>query len=166
MENERERLYWAALTGNWMAIMDMANIQRILTKRGETTLHVAVAANQEMFVRKLLNCIDDDKLADVNNVGNTALTYAAATGNVNIAKLLVDRNSGLLNRSCGVEPLIMAAYSGHIQMVRFLYPRQEVCNWPEDVQVDLFITCVKSDFYGKHKKCFLLFLFLFLFGGS
>ena len=149
MENGRERLYWAALSGNWTSIMDMANIQRRLTTAGETTLHVAVAANQEMFVRMLLNCIDDDRLLDVNRVGNTVLTYAAATGNVNIAKLLLDRNSKLGDLPTGVKPLMMAAVSGHIQMVQFLYRKDEVCYWDEFLQAELFITCVKGGLYGK-----------------
>ena len=45
------RLYQAAMNGDWKAVKDMPNIQRKITKKEETTLHIGAAANQEIFVK-------------------------------------------------------------------------------------------------------------------
>ena len=149
------KLYQAALNGDWESVVDMLNIQRKITTKYETTLHIAAAANQEEFVKKLLkwmtfrNC----DLKAVNIIGNSALTYAAANGNVNIAQLILDRNSDLPMHSRGVKPLVMAALTGHLQMVQFLLSKTngDSRSWAGDDQAELFLACVKSDFYGKHK---------------
>ena len=149
------KLYQAALNGDWESVVDMLNIQRKITTKYETTLHIAAAANQEEFVKKLLkwmtfrNC----DLKAVNIIGNSALTYAAATGNVNIASAMVEINSDLPNLNSGVKPLYMAAFLGHTKIADYLYSKTSgvVCRWDVDQQADLFITCVKSGVYGKHK---------------
>ena len=66
----------------------MTNIQRSISGNEETTLHIAAAANQEDFVKKLSTLMTSNNynLTAENNVGNTALTYATAAGNVKIAK--------------------------------------------------------------------------------
>ena len=163
-ERARGKLYLAALNGDWNSVKDMTRIQRIITKKKETTLHIAAAANQEKFVRNLLRTMiynnPDKNLTAVNEIGNTALTYAAATGNVNIAMSMLDINSDLPNLHSGVKPLCMAASLGHRKMVQLLYSKtkEAVREWKEDEQGDLFITCIESDLYGKQKKlyCFLL----------
>ena len=150
---ERRELYLAALNGDWKSIKDMPNIQRKITNKGETTLHIAAAANQEDFVKNLVNKLSNEDLTTVNNVNNTALTYAAATGNVNIAKVMLKKNSNLPNIGSEVKPLFMAASLGHSQMVQFLYyeTKEIVSGWDENEQAKLFITCVESDLYGKLK---------------
>ena len=47
----------------------MEKIQRKITKKGETTLHIAAAANQEEFVRNLLKTMINDNLTAENTVG-------------------------------------------------------------------------------------------------
>uniref|UniRef100_A0A7N2MW72 Uncharacterized protein n=1 Tax=Quercus lobata TaxID=97700 RepID=A0A7N2MW72_QUELO len=153
-ERARGKLYLAALNGDWNSVKDMKIIQRIITKKKETTLHIAAAANQEKFVRNLLRTMiynnPYENLTAVNEIGNTALTYAAATGNVNIAMALLDINSELPNLHSGVKPLYMAASLGHRKMVQLLYSKTKevVREWEEDEQDDLFITCVEGDLYG------------------
>ncbi|KAK7844914.1 hypothetical protein CFP56_010221 [Quercus suber] len=83
------------------------------------------------------------------NVGNTALTYAAATGNVKIAEMMLEENPELPNLGRGVKSLSMAAFLGHSQMVQRLYPVTTIDN-PDD-RDDIFINCVRKDVYGKHK---------------
>ena len=65
----------------------MQEIQRKITKAEETTLHVAAAANKEEFVKNLVsNAMSSEDLKVENIAGNTALSYAAATGNVKYCK--------------------------------------------------------------------------------
>ncbi|KAK4604108.1 hypothetical protein RGQ29_012568 [Quercus rubra] len=138
------------MNGDWNSVKDMPNIERKITKKGETTLHIAAAANQEEFVKNLVNRLSCENLTAENIVGNTALTYAAATGNVNIAKAMLKKNSNLPNLGSRVKPLFMAASLGHSQMVQFLYSQTKeiVCGWDENEQAKLFISCVEGNLYG------------------
>ena len=72
----------------------MTNIQRRISWNEETTLHIAAAANQEDFVKKLLTWMTSNNcnLTAETNAGNTALTYAAAAGNVKIAEMMLKKN--------------------------------------------------------------------------
>ena len=137
------------LNGDWNSVENMDNIQRVITDKGATTLHIAAAANQEDFVKNLVKKRGEDLTVE-NVAGNTALTYAAATGNVNIAKAMLEKNSSLANRG-KMKPLFMAASLGHSKMVEYLYDKTEVHKWDEDEQDKLFITCVEGNLYGKHK---------------
>ena len=132
----------------------MTDIQREISRKKETTLHIAAAANQEEFVNKLLTRMTsrNGNLTAENNAGNTAMTYAAAAGNVNIAKAMLKRNIQLPNLG-RMKPLYTAASLGHSRMVDWLYSETEpmVHDWDETEQEKLFITCVMRDLYGKHK---------------
>ena len=100
----------------------MTDIQREISKKEETTLHIAAAANREEFVNKLLTSMTsrNGNLTAENNAGNPALTYAAAAGNVNIAKAMLKRNRELSNLG-RMKPLYMGASLGHSRMVDWLY---------------------------------------------
>ncbi|KAK7846880.1 ankyrin repeat-containing protein itn1 [Quercus suber] len=128
----------------------MPDIQRRITTIGETALHIAAAANQEDFVKNLLNRLSRENLAAENNVGNTALHYATAAGNVKIAKLMLEKRSDLPNLGSEEKPLFMAASLGHSQMAQFLYNKTKgiVCGWNQTEQAKLFITCVGGELYG------------------
>ena len=131
----------------------MENIQRPISRKKETTLHIAVAANQEDFVNNLVKGLKSEDLIEPNIIENTAFTYAAATGNVKIAGVMLDKNENLPNLSSGVKPLYMAALFGHSQMVQFLYSKTHrmVHQWDQKEKAQLFITCVSGGLYGKHK---------------
>ncbi|XP_030948946.1 inversin-like [Quercus lobata] len=138
----------SALKGDWKSIEDMTNIQRRISWNEETTLHIAAAANQEDFLKKLLTWMTSNNcnLTAETNAGNTALTYAAAAGNVKIAEMMLKKNPELPNLGRGVKPLSMAAFLGHSQMVQFLYPVTTI-DKPDD-RDDIFINCVRKDLYG------------------
>ncbi|KAM3761740.1 hypothetical protein ACB098_01G291200 [Castanea mollissima] len=137
----------------------MQEIQRKITKAKETTLHVAAVANREDFVKNLVsNEMSSDDLKVGNIAGNTALSYAAATGNVNIAKVMLEKNRDLANLGSGVKPIFMAASLGHSKMVQFLYSEtnEMICEWEENEQAELFITCVKGGLYGVGLKMLMV----------
>ena len=143
-------------------------MQRIQSRRigikGETTLHIAAAAKKEEFVNKLLNWMRDKNLITAENVaenvsltarnetGATAMNFAAAVGNVEIAKamLLRDTNGDLPNLATTGEypmkPILMAASSGHNKMVELLYRKTTMVG---NEETEIFITCIKNNLYGK-----------------
>ena len=132
----------------------MPVIQKEISKSGETTLHIAVVANQELFVKKLLDWMisKDYDLTVANNIGSTALAFAATVGNMNIAKMMVAINANLPNIATTEEkpkkPLFVAALSGHSEMVRYLKDKTAM---DENERAEIFIICVKNDLYGKPK---------------
>ena len=162
----------AALKGDWKSIENMSCIQRRLSERSawETTLHIAAAANKEHFVKELLrwmeknpttpeaenvigstvraeNVIRTTPTAEADDeIGNSALTLAATVGNVYIAKKII-KKLNIADRM-PMKPLFMASLSGHGQMVQFLYPKTNLVG---NKKADIFINCVRSDLYGKHK---------------
>ena len=155
---ERTRLYLAALKGDWNSIEGMLRIQRCIGRKKETTLHIAAAAKKEEFVNKLLNWMRDKNVAENvsltarNETGATAMNFAAAVGNVEIAKamLLRDTNGDLPNIATTGEnpmkPILMAASSGHNKMVELLYPKTTMVG---NEETEIFITCIKNNLYGK-----------------
>ncbi|GMY13711.1 isoform 2 of ankyrin repeat domain-containing protein 17 [Fagus crenata] len=140
------RLYLAALKGSWESVEKMSKVQREITITKETTLHIAAGANKEEFVKQLLIKMKDDKLKALNTKGNTALCYAAATGNVNIAELMLNQSKDLANVG-SVKPLFIAAFSGHADMVNFLSPRTNITEWDITEQVELFVTYASVGMY-------------------
>ncbi|XP_021719646.1 ankyrin repeat-containing protein At2g01680-like isoform X2 [Chenopodium quinoa] len=121
------RLYQAALTGDWETVEsiwreDNAWINTRITKGGDTVLHIAAAAKHLHLVKELVNVMNDDSLALTNRVGNTALCFAAVSGVVEIAKLMVDKSRTLPNirGSQDMTPLLMAVLLGHQDMVWYL----------------------------------------------
>jgi hypothetical protein len=83
-------LYLAALKGDWESVEDMSKIQREITIKGNHSSYCC-CGKQGGICKKLLNKMKDDKLEALNTKGNTALCYAAATGNVNIAQLMLKK---------------------------------------------------------------------------
>ncbi|XP_056695956.1 uncharacterized protein [Spinacia oleracea] len=122
-------LYQAALEGDWETadkiFKDVPNwVTAPITKRNDTTLHVAVAAMDLEFVTNLVNLMVTvgDRLESKTTLGNTAFCIAASSGNVDIAKVMVEKNIALpdIKGSKNMTPLHMAILLGHRDMVNYL----------------------------------------------
>ncbi|KAM0013414.1 putative ankyrin repeat-containing domain, PGG domain, ankyrin repeat-containing domain superfamily [Helianthus debilis subsp. tardiflorus] len=125
-------LYEAAIKGDWKAakvILDKRPdlIHCALTDNYETVLHVASAAKRtksvDDFVINLVNMMEKKDLELQNKNYNTALSLAAASGNIETAMAMVKKNHFLTeipgnNRTM---PLYMAAVFAKLDMVRYLY---------------------------------------------
>ncbi|KAM1276323.1 hypothetical protein ACFX13_029562 [Malus domestica] len=123
-------LYKAAMKGNWETTKGILNINPALltasiTKGWETVLHVAAGAkNNIQIVTELVKMIDEEDLALQDKKGNTALSFAAAAGTVEIADILIQNNRFLptIPGGEGMTPLYMAALFGQSEMTKYLYP--------------------------------------------
>ncbi|KAA8541194.1 hypothetical protein F0562_025199 [Nyssa sinensis] len=122
-------LHIAALQGDWKAakgIIDQNPTDQLvnahITEGQETALHVAAAAEHVYFVEKLVDKMDENHLEIQNKMGNTALSFAAATGNVRIAKYMVTKNPILpsIRGPQAKSPLYYAALLGQRDMVEYL----------------------------------------------
>ncbi|XP_050138015.1 ankyrin repeat-containing protein At5g02620-like [Malus sylvestris] len=124
-------LYKAAMEGNWETAKGILNINPALltasiTNGWETVLHVAAGAkNNIQIVAELVKMMDEEDLALQDIKGNTALSFAAATGTVEIAKILIGKNKLLptIPGGQGMTPLYMAALFGQSEMAWYLYPQ-------------------------------------------
>lgn len=121
-------LYKAAIRGNWEIArrffdLNPDAITATITKNLETVLHVSVGRIETIkFVDELIRLMPTDTLSQRNKFKETALHLAAKYGNVNAAKLLVDRHPGLPNlwNDSDLVPLHLAALFGHKEMLSYL----------------------------------------------
>jgi uncharacterized protein len=110
-----------AMRNNSMKVFNLllnANGVNLETKarNGDTALMVACYAGNKPAVEALLA-----KGAEVNKPGWTALHYAAAIGNNDIVRLLLDKSAYIDAESPNkTTPIMMAARSGHIMTVKLL----------------------------------------------
>ncbi|XP_073299208.1 uncharacterized protein [Primulina huaijiensis] len=150
-------LHKAALKGDWEAAEsllanDMTLGKSRITEGGETALHVAALEGHGTFVANLLEKMGDQSslVLEINNQkGHTALSFAAVAGHVHIAMLMVQKNKKLpMIRGDGcVTPLYMAAFSGHHDMVDYLFPLSGFEMWNENDQIELLTTSIASGLY-------------------
>nr|KYP34686.1 Ankyrin-2 [Cajanus cajan] len=146
-------LHKHALEGNWAAakrILDEDGKLRhaAIAKGWPTVLHVAAGANHVDFVDQLLQVLDKEHMALQDMKGNTAFCFAAASGNMDIARLLLHKNSflPLIRGGNGRTPLHFAAMQGRCHMTRFLYDLTKPVFQDQDCQL-LFFTSIHTANY-------------------
>nr|XP_011462376.1 PREDICTED: ankyrin repeat-containing protein At3g12360-like isoform X2 [Fragaria vesca subsp. vesca] len=93
-------LHLAALNGDWMTARNFLQLQpeavrAKITKGSETALHIAAGAKRTLFVEELVMWMTPNDLELKNDVGNTALYFAAVSGIKRIAEVMVDINPTL-----------------------------------------------------------------------
>lgn len=93
----------------------------------------------------------DLELQDMN--GNTAFCFAAAVGNVDIADTMRKKNELLptIRGKVGVTPLHLAVLQGKSEMASYLFPKTKEI-FEEGDWVSVFLICINSGLYGKHRK--------------
>ncbi|XP_031282088.1 ankyrin repeat-containing protein At5g02620-like [Pistacia vera] len=90
------KLYQAALSGDWSMAEGIYkkhknDIRARILKDGDTALHIAAAAEQTDFLKKLVDNINKEDLATTNYAGTTAFCLAAVSGNVEHAQVMMDK---------------------------------------------------------------------------
>ncbi|KAI3506059.1 hypothetical protein L1887_28414 [Cichorium endivia] len=154
-------LYEASIIGNWKAakaILDkQPNLIRFaITENYETPLHIAASAEStksvEEFVENLVNLMEKNDLELQNKSYNTALSLAAAAGNVKTAMTMVKKNRAVMeipgnNRTM---PLYMAALFAKPDMVRYLYDSSNKLAgdfWSHENRGWLLQKCVEAEIF-------------------
>ncbi|XP_044497496.1 uncharacterized protein LOC123219552 [Mangifera indica] len=128
LRNRHFKLYLDAVDGDWNSAEkifeeDKIDITAILSKKGDTALHIAAACGRTGFVKKLLEQMNKEDLAIENNAGNTAFFLAAASGKVEIAEAMMEKNEDVvkIRGFNDMLPLHKAAMAGDKEMVEYLY---------------------------------------------
>ncbi|KAE7996375.1 hypothetical protein FH972_001106 [Carpinus fangiana] len=112
-------------------------------------LQIAVAAKQTAFVQELLNCMSAKELEFENANGDTALAITALSGNVKIAKKMVEKNDKLpmIRNKQKYLPLLIAARHRHRDMVLNLYRVTNFEELTQDERVKLLSYVIFCDLY-------------------
>ncbi|XP_021725903.1 uncharacterized protein LOC110693084 [Chenopodium quinoa] len=148
------RLYKAAFNGDWKSaheifVEDPKCFAEIISKNGNTALHIAATAGKHIFVKELLAHanLTDTQLVQPNKAGNTAYCLAAASGVLDLVKEMEKHNPNLPNigGSLGKKPIQMAAVQGHEKVVDHLMTHFDNLS-PEDL-INLLITVIEKDLY-------------------
>ena len=148
-------LYQAAIKGDWKTAksifdVDSSAITMKITGGVDTPLHIAAAAKHISFVEKLVEKYSLSDLAIKNKNGDTALAFAAASGVVRIAEVMVDKNEKLPN-ICNANtkfPVLMAVAYKRKEMASFLLSKTNFQKIEAFEQIELLISAISSDYYG------------------
>lgn len=151
--NQCVPLHKAALKGDWkegkkIIEQDQTLLISAITNGWATALHIAAGANHVHFVEELVKLMDRDDLKLQDYSGNTALCFAAAVGNVQIAEIMVKKNEVLpsIRGGLGVTPLYLAALQANSEMAWYLFPRCKEILEENDWSI-VFLTCINSGLY-------------------
>ncbi|TYJ99338.1 ankyrin repeat-containing protein [Cucumis melo var. makuwa] len=150
----RVKMHQAALKGDWksakqMEMMHPGALTMVISERSETALHIATRVKRAVFVEKLVERLDEHDLASKNKYGNTALCIAAASGAVDIAKLLVLKYKALtlIRGSGNATPVLIAARYKHKDMVSYLLSKTPVYGLASQEQMELLLGAISADYY-------------------
>ncbi|TXG65937.1 hypothetical protein EZV62_007212 [Acer yangbiense] len=128
-----------------------------ITEGYATILHVAAGARQTTFVEEIINSIQPSDestllLQDIN--GNTSFCFAAAAGEVEIAKIMLNKNPNLNQAPLHGNhrtPLYKAVMFGRKEMASFLYDATANANfWKQNELPALFFKSISTGLYGTY----------------
>ncbi|KAI7730499.1 hypothetical protein M8C21_021962, partial [Ambrosia artemisiifolia] len=154
-------LYEASIKGDWKAAKAIIDekpelVRYSITENSETALHIAASAKKtkrmQDFVKNLVGMMEKQDLELQNNSSNTALCLAAAAGNVEMVKILVEKNRALLviPGSQQMMPLYMAALFGDHAVVKYLYSESKELRddgWNAQNRGWLLLKCVEAELF-------------------
>ncbi|XP_050279701.1 uncharacterized protein LOC126720895 isoform X2 [Quercus robur] len=121
-------LYKAVQSNDWNATEEFFRehpdtIDKKITPRGKTALHVAVAAGHVNMVNELVERMSEVQLLIEDLNGLTALDETTLVGNQEMADCILIKNSNLV--SIGDKrkhnPVVLALANGHMNLARYLY---------------------------------------------
>ncbi|XP_047160127.1 uncharacterized protein LOC124830457 [Vigna umbellata] len=148
-------LYKYGMKGDWAAAkLILVNNDRLkhaaITKGWSTLLHVAAGANHSHFVEELLRMLDNEHVSLQDIKGNTAFCFAASSGNMSIAKLLIEKSPHLptVRGGGGYLPIQFAVMQGKCEMTWFLYSEIHREEFEEPDRKSLFFSSIKT---GNHR---------------
>lgn len=148
-------LLHAAIKGDWEAARSVIEnnrevVQLEINEVSDTALHVAAAAKHVTFVEQLVEYMTCSQLAKKNRHGDTAFSFAAASGIVKTARAMYRKNRELpMVLGCGARtPLYVATLFGHREMTNYLYEKTEFNELNGQQRIGLLHVFISADFHG------------------
>nr|XP_043633440.1 uncharacterized protein LOC122604630 [Erigeron canadensis] len=156
-------LYEASVKCDWKVAKSIFEkrpelVRYSITENGETALHVAASAKgptrMEEFVKNLVGLMNPEDLTLENENFNTALYLAAAAGNLETVKIMIEKNRDLLTiPGAGRQmlPLYAAALFGNYEVVKYLFLMSNNLGdeegWTSQNRGWLVDKCVENDMF-------------------
>ncbi|XP_076945383.1 uncharacterized protein LOC143616442 [Bidens hawaiensis] len=154
-------LFQAATKGDWEAAKALLGhrpklVHYAITENKETLLHIAASAEStkavENFVKNLVNLMDMKDLELQNRSYDIALSLAAQAGNIETAKIMMEKNRHLIDISNDnrIMPLYMAALFAKPDMVRYLYDKSNHMRgdcWVNENRGWVLQKCVEAEIF-------------------
>ncbi|KAF5444716.1 hypothetical protein F2P56_033824 [Juglans regia] len=151
-------LLLAALEDDWKSAKafigkDRDCVRAAITEEQRTALHSAVATKNTRFVKELVKLMKPEDLELKDNLGCTALYFAAQSRIVAIAKEMVEKNKELPaipKDDAERLPLYAAVKTGNRDMVSYLYSFTPLGK--EDMnskdRIELLNAAISTELYG------------------
>lgn len=158
---EYSDLYIASAKGNLEAAKNILQdheylVRCSITPNNETPLHIAIMSRNTKFVRYLVDLMSKSDLELLNRDGNTAFCLATISGNVSMAKIMVEKNPEL-PVICGTEktmPLDLALFYRKHEMVTFLYEQSnKIMGWTNERMNVVLLKCIRVNMLGIKYLC-------------
>ncbi|KAH6801440.1 hypothetical protein C2S52_001904 [Perilla frutescens var. hirtella] len=151
VSEEAETMYRAAMEGDWIAAELLLSRNPNLacdfvTDKSDRALHVAAAMKHNKFVEKLVDSMNEDDLLLRDGRGYTACCYAAVSGVVEIARVMIEKNPNLATAhdENNVTPLHKAALYGKNKMVSYLLESTQIENLSNEEWFDLLLVTISE----------------------
>ncbi|GKA63461.1 ankyrin repeat-containing protein [Tanacetum coccineum] len=153
-------LYEASLNGDWETAKLIFDKRPELVRFGlnrklGTALHVVATAEETnltlQFVKNLVNMMTTEELEQRNHFSNTAFWIAAATGNVNMTMIMMEKNRSLhCIRGATYLPLSISAAEGRYKMVKYHYNLSQNMtgdHWTDKDRESVLKDCVEREIF-------------------
>ncbi|GJV24213.1 ankyrin repeat-containing protein [Tanacetum coccineum] len=152
---------FASLNGDWETaklILDKRPelVRFCISRQLGTALHVAAMTEETkmtlQFVQNLVNMMTREELELPNQFSNTAFWIASATGNVNMAMVMMEKNPSLLyiRGANSLLPLAKSASGGKYKIVKYLYDVSQKMiggHWTNEDRALVLVNCVKRELF-------------------
>ncbi|XP_042034954.1 uncharacterized protein LOC121781281 [Salvia splendens] len=153
--SDGDSMYEAVLEGDWEAIEKLLERAPSLAfveinERGDRALHLAAAMGNEEIVRELVERISScDDLALLDGRGCTACCYAAISGDVEVADIMLRKNPCLVTArdKNNATPLHKAAFCGNKEMVSYFLKSTKVEDFSNQEWFDILLLLVRTRMY-------------------
>ncbi|KAB1222798.1 Ankycorbin [Morella rubra] len=155
IRDRSSRLCLAAVKGDWETAKSIIENDRNLVRAGltrerDTVFHIAVTGKCSDFIRKLVEFLEPDEMLTVNINNDTGLHIAAASGMLEVARLIdVEKNRKLLlvRGKDGLIPLALAIRGGHREMVDYLYGCTDLDDPADEEYITLVLDSLSRNLY-------------------
>jgi hypothetical protein len=141
----------ATVNGDWeegKRIIDRKEgfAKKQITILGETCLHIAVVGSHVSFVENLLKELEEDDLEQTDVMENTAFAFAASIGNVEVARIMLQKNDRLasIRGRADVTPLFLSVLKGKKAMAQYLFEQSKHILGDDELST-IFLTSISPE---------------------
>ncbi|KAH6781345.1 hypothetical protein C2S51_006638 [Perilla frutescens var. frutescens] len=154
VSDEADTMFLAAIHGEWIAAERLLSrnpnlAYDFVTDEGDRALHVAAAMKHKIFVEKLVDRMKEDDLLLLDGQGYTACCYAALSGVVEIARVIIEKKPNLatVHDEKNETPLYKAAQCGNKKMVSYLLKFTKIENLSNDEWFDFLLVTIREKMF-------------------